>query len=62
MYCQNFERESDLVSEPEHMIFCHSDFERVDHEELLAITDTNNCQRVPTAVNIEHILRDLAVE
>ena len=38
---------------------CCSDFEGVDQEELLEIMDIHNCRRLPTADNIEQILREL---
>nr|XP_020470855.1 uncharacterized protein LOC109968716 [Monopterus albus] len=61
--------ESDLVdsffkyvSASERVIFesCCSDFEGVDQEELLEIMDIHSCRRIPTADNIEQILRELA--
>lgn len=50
------------VSESERVIFesCCSDFESVDQEELLEIMDIHNCRRIPTADNIEQIVRELA--
>lgn len=48
-------------SESERVMFesC-SDLEGVDQEEWLEIMDTHNCLRLPTADNIDQILRELA--
>ena len=50
------------VSESERVLFesCRSDFEGVDQEELLEVMEIHNCWRLPTADNIEQILRELA--
>lgn len=50
------------VSESERVIFvtCCSDFSGVDKKELLEVMDIHSCRRIPTADNIEHMLRELA--
>ncbi|XP_060907364.1 uncharacterized protein LOC132984496 [Labrus mixtus] len=50
------------VSESERVILesCRLHFEDVDQEELLEIMDIHNCRRLPTADNIEQILKELA--